>query len=200
MNQIIPPVIYQPVYGGGASGLRKQKLTKFSRDSLEWSGLFDVVFHQKQISDTQNMLSPKTGLMGKAKAAISGLRFNSQLYYQASDKFCEKFSRSDLLLYFLFKQKYTRAAICHNDSTSIVNFANVVTIMVETLTGIHIQPWIRRQAKLNNEKIFSTIERTVVAVYARLIDNYWEWTCFQRVALLQSVNPWELVSTDKLIV
>ena len=58
VNQTTPQVIYQPVPSGGSSGLAKLKLTEFSGDPLEWpewSGLFDVVVHQKPISDTEKM-------------------------------------------------------------------------------------------------------------------------------------------------
>ena len=76
MNQTTPQVIYQTVQSSGASGLLKLKLTAFSGDPLEWpewSGLFDVVVHQKPISDTENVQYLKTSLTGQAKAAISGL-------------------------------------------------------------------------------------------------------------------------------
>ena len=42
---------------------------------------FDVVVHQKPISDTEKMQYLKTSLTGQAKAAISGIRFSSQSYY-----------------------------------------------------------------------------------------------------------------------
>ena len=79
MNHTTPQVIYQPVPSSGASGLPKLKLTEFSGDPLEWSewsGLFDVVVHQKSISDTEKMQYLKTSLTGQAKAAISGMGFS----------------------------------------------------------------------------------------------------------------------------
>ena len=75
MDHTTPQVIYQPVPSSGASGLPKLKLTEFSGGPLEWperSGLFDVVVHQKPISDTEKMQYLKTSLTGQAKAAISG--------------------------------------------------------------------------------------------------------------------------------
>ena len=57
-NQITPQVVYQPVTGSGASCLPKLKLTEFSGDPLEWpewSGLFDIVVHQKSNSKTEKM-------------------------------------------------------------------------------------------------------------------------------------------------
>ena len=83
VNQTTPQVIYQPVHvpSSGASGLPKLKLTEFSGDPLEWpdwSGLFDVVVHQKPISDTEKLQYLKTSLTGQAEAAISGMRFSSQ--------------------------------------------------------------------------------------------------------------------------
>ena len=101
MNQITPQVIYQPVPSSGASSLPKLKLTEFSGDPLEWpewSGLFDVVVHQKTISDTEKMQYPKISLMGQAKAAILGMGFRSQSYYHAWDILCEKYGRSDAIV------------------------------------------------------------------------------------------------------
>ena len=69
MNHTTPQVIYQPVPSSGTSGLPKLKLTEFSGDPLEWPGLFDVVVHQKPISDTEKMQYLKTSLTGQAKAA-----------------------------------------------------------------------------------------------------------------------------------
>ena len=88
LNQITPQVICQPVSSSGASGLQKLKLTEFSGDPLEWpewSGLFDVVVHQKPISDTEKMQYLETRLTGHAKSAISGMGFSSQSYYHAWD-------------------------------------------------------------------------------------------------------------------
>ena len=86
MNHTTPQVIYQPVPSSGTSGLPKLKLTEFSGDPLEWpewSGLFDVVVHQKPISDTEKKQYLKTSLTGQAKAAISGKRFSSIIqFYQ----------------------------------------------------------------------------------------------------------------------
>ena len=77
----------------------KLELTEFSGDPLkwpEWSGLFDVVVHQKPISDTEKMQYLKTGLTGRAKAEISGMGFSSQSYYHAWDILCEKYGRLDV--------------------------------------------------------------------------------------------------------
>ena len=139
MNQTTPQVIYQPVLSSGASCLPKLKLTEFSGDPLEWpewSGLFDVVVHQKPISDTEKMQYLKTSLTGQAKAAISGIGFSSQSYYHAWDILCEKYGRSDVIVNAQFKKIHTHPPIRHDDSTSIVKFANVVTNVVNTLTQL----------------------------------------------------------------
>ena len=136
MNQITPQVIYQPVQSSGASGLPKLNLNEFSEDSLEWpewSGLFDVVVHQKPISDTEEMQYLKTSLTGQAKAAISGMGFSSQSYYHAWDILFEKYDRSDVRVNAQFKKKHTDPPIRQGDSTIIVKFANVVTNLVNTL-------------------------------------------------------------------
>ena len=139
MNHTTPQVIYQPVPSSGASGLPKLKLTEFSGDPLEWPewlGLFDVVVHQKPISDTEKMQYLKTSLTGQAKAAILGMGFSSQSYYHAWDILCEKYGRSDFIVNAQFKKIHTHPPVRHDDSTSIVKFANVVTIVVNTLTQL----------------------------------------------------------------
>ena len=98
VNQTTPQVIYQPVPSGGSSGLPKLKLTEFSGDPLEWSGLFHVVVHQKPISNTEKMQYLKTSLTGQAKAAIPGMRFSSQSYYNAWDILCEKYGKSYVIV------------------------------------------------------------------------------------------------------
>ena len=114
MNHTTPQVIYQPVPSSGASGLPKLKLTEFSGDPLEWpewSGLFDVVVHQKRISDTEKMQYLKTSLTGQAKAAKSGMGFSSQSYYHAWDILCEKYGRSDVIVNAQFKKIHTHPPI-----------------------------------------------------------------------------------------
>ena len=139
MSHTTPQVIYQPVLSRDASGLPKLKLTEFSGDPLEWpewSGLFDVVVHQKPISDTEKMQYLKTSLTGQAKAAISGMGFSSQSYYHAWDILCEKYGRSDFIVNAQFKKIHDHSPVRHDDSTSIVKLANVVTNVVNTLTQL----------------------------------------------------------------
>ena len=153
MNHTTPQVIYQPVPSSGASGLPKLKLTEFSGDPLEWlewSGLFDVVVHQKPISDTEKMQYLKTSLTGQAKAAISGMGFSSQSYYHAWDILCEKYGRSDFIVNAQFKKIHTHPPVRHDDSTSIVNFANVVTNVVNTLTQLGYTSDLEAEAGLSS--------------------------------------------------
>ena len=74
----------------------------------------------------------KTSLTGQAKAATSRMGFTSQLYYHAWDIHCEKYGRSDVIVNAQFKKIHTHPPIGHDDSTSIVKFANVVTNVVNT--------------------------------------------------------------------
>ena len=139
INYTTPQDIYQPVPSSGASGLPKLKLTEFSGDPLEWpewSGLFDVVVHQKPISDTEKIQYLKTSLKGQAKAAISGMGFNLQSCNHVLDILCEKYGRSDVIVNAQFKKLHSHPPIRRDDSTSIVKFANVVTIVVNTLTQL----------------------------------------------------------------
>ena len=140
MYQTTPQVLYQPVPSSGASGLSKLKLTEFSEDPLEWpewSGLFDVVVHQKPISDTEKMQYLKTSLMGQAKAAISGMRFSSQSYYHAWNILCDKYGRSDVIVNAQFMKIHNHPPIRHDDSTSVVKFANLVTNVVNTWLNLY---------------------------------------------------------------
>ena len=60
--------------------------------------------------------------------------FSSQTYYHAWDLLCEKFGRSDVIVQ--FKKIHTHPPVLYDDSTSIVNFANVVKNVVNTLTQL----------------------------------------------------------------
>ena len=84
VSQATPQVIYQA--NGDPRRLPKLKLTYFSGDPLdwpEWAELFDVIVHQKRLSDTEKIQYLKISLTGQAKVTISGLGFSSQAYYQA---------------------------------------------------------------------------------------------------------------------
>ena len=145
MKQTTPQVIYQPVTGSGASDLPKLKLTEFSGDPLEWpewSGLFDVVVHQKPISDTEKMQYLKTSLTGQAKAAILGMGFSSLSNYHAWDIQCEKYGRSDVIVNAQFKQKHTHPPFWHDDSTSILKLCGDNCGEHLDSTWIHIRPRI----------------------------------------------------------
>ena len=80
----------------------------------------------------------KISLTGQAKAAISGLRFNSQAFYQAGDTLCKKFCRPRVVVKYQLKKKCT-PTVRHNDSNGIVHFANVVTNTVNILTRFGYQ-------------------------------------------------------------
>ena len=135
VKQTTPQVIYQPVPRGGSSVLPKLKVTECSGDPLErpeWSGLFDVVVHQKAITDTEKMQYLKTSLTGQAKAAISGMDFSSQSYYNAWDVLCEKYGRSDVIVSAQFKKIHTHLPVRHDNSASIIKFANVIKNVLNT--------------------------------------------------------------------
>ena len=78
----------------------------------------------------------KTSLTCQAKAAISGMGFSSQSYYHAWDILCEKYGRSDVIVNGQFKKIHNHPPIRHDNSTSIVKFANVVTNGANTLTQL----------------------------------------------------------------
>ena len=171
LNQTTPQVIHQPVSSSGASGLPKLKLTEFSGDPLEWpewSGLFDVVVHQKPITDTEMMQYLKTNLTSQTNAAISRRGFSSQSYYHAWDILCEMYGQSDVIVNAHFKKIDTNPPVWHEDSTSTVKFANVVTNVVNTLTQLGYTSDLEAEAGLSSTtRKFSPQLRAVVAVYAR---------------------------------
>ena len=153
MNQTISQVIYKPEPSSGASGLPKMKLAEFSVDPQEWpesSGLFDVGVHQMPISDTKKVQYMKTGLMGQVKAAISGMAFSSRSYYHAWDILCEKYGISDVLVNAQVKKKHTHPPIRHENSTSIIKFADVLTNVVNSLTQLGYTSDLETEAGLSS--------------------------------------------------
>ena len=56
VSQATPQLIYQ--LSGDPGGLPELKLTEFSGDTkewLEWAEFFNVILHQKRLSDIENM-------------------------------------------------------------------------------------------------------------------------------------------------
>ena len=135
VSRAIPQVIYQP--SGGPRGSSKLKLTEFLGDPLEWPDwveLFDVIMHQKRLSDIEKMQYLKISLTGQAKVAISGLGFRSQAYYQAWDILCKKFGRPRVIVESQLKKIYAHSPFRHDDTSSIVRSSNVFTNTVNVLT------------------------------------------------------------------
>ena len=79
------------------------------------------------------MQNLKTSLTSQANAAILGMGFSSKSYYHAWDILCEKYGRSDVIVNAQLKKMHTHPPIQHDNSTSIVKFANVVTNVVNNL-------------------------------------------------------------------
>ena len=92
----------------------------------------------------------KKSLMGQAKAAISGMGFSSQSYYHAWDILCKKYGRSDVKVNAQFKKILFHPPIRHDDSTSIVNFANVVLNVVNTMTQLGYTSNLESQGGLSS--------------------------------------------------
>ena len=152
LNQTIPRVIYQPVPSNGVSGLAKLKLTEFSGDSLEWpewSRLFDVVVHQKPISDTEKMQYLKTNLMGQAKAATSGVGFSSQSYLSSLGYTLWEVWQIRCHSQRAIQKIHTHPPVWQDESTIKVKFANVVTNVVNTLTQLGYTSDLESEEGLN---------------------------------------------------
>ena len=92
----------------------------------------------------------KTSLTGQAKAAISGMGFSSQSKYHDWDILCEKYGRSDVIVKTQFNKIHTHPPIRHDDSTSIVRFANVFTNVVNTLTQLGYTSDLEAEAGLSS--------------------------------------------------
>ena len=123
VSPAIPQVIYLP--SGEPRGLPKLKLTEFSGNSLEWpkrAEPFDVIVHPERLSDTDKMQYLKISLTGQVKAAISGLGFKSQAYYQAWDILCKIFGRPRINVQSQLRKIYTHPPVKQDDSSSIVRF------------------------------------------------------------------------------
>ena len=137
VSQATQQVFYQP--SGYPSGLPKLKLTEFTGNLLEWPEWvepFDAIVHQKRLSDTEKMQHLKISLTGQAKAAISGLGFSSQAYYQAWDSLCKKFGRPRVIVESQLKKIYTNPPVRQDESSSLVRFSNVVTNTVNFWTRL----------------------------------------------------------------
>ena len=91
-----------------------------------------------------------TSLTGQTKGAISAMGFSSQSYYHAWDILCEKFNRSDVIINAQFKKTHTHPPTRHEDSTSIVKLANVVTNVVNTLTQLGYTSDLEAEAGLSS--------------------------------------------------
>ena len=72
---------------------------------------FDVVFHQKQTSDTKKMQYLKASLTKHAKFATSGMGFKSQSYYHAWDTLFQKYGRSNVSVKAHFKKMHTHPRV-----------------------------------------------------------------------------------------
>ena len=92
----------------------------------------------------------KTSLTVQAKAVISGMGFSSQSYYHAWDILCEKYGRSDFIVNAQVKKIHTHPPVRHDDSTSIVKFANVVTNLANTLTQLGYTSDLEAEAGLSS--------------------------------------------------
>ena len=92
----------------------------------------------------------KFSLTGQSKAAISGLGFSSQAYYQAWDILCKKFGEPKVIVESHFKKIYTHSPVRHDDSSSIVRFSSVVTNTVNDLTRLGYQPDVDSEGGLSS--------------------------------------------------
>ena len=101
--------------------------------------IFDVIVHQKRLSDTEKLHYLKIIFTGQAKATISWLCFSSLAFYQAWDILCKKFVRPRIKFESQLKKTYTHIPVWHDDSSRVVRFANVVTNTINVLIRLGFQ-------------------------------------------------------------
>ena len=201
VKQATPQVIYQP--SGDPRGLPKHKLTEFSGDSLkwpEWAELFNVIVHQKRLSDTEKMHYLKISPTGQAKAAISGgLGFSSQAYYQAWDVLCKKFSRPRVIVESQLIKIYTHLPVRHDNSSSVVRFPNVVTNTVNVLTRLGFQHDLELEGALSSatttlspqlkeQWLQHLLDHRLLAANLIVFKDWLESTAFMNEDLLAQTN------------
>ena len=150
-----------------------------------------LLFIKSQSAIPKKMQYLETSLTGQAKAAISGMGSSSQSYYHARDILCEKYGRSDVIVNAQFKKIHTHPPIRHNDSTSIVKFANVVTNVVNTLAQLGYTSDLEEEAGLSSttRKLSPPMkEQWLQYMQDRRLVRGNLSGCFLRVACLQSCN------------
>ena len=116
----------------------------------EWADFFDAIVHKKRLSDTEKKQHLKISFTGEAKAALSGLGFSSQAYYQAKDFLCKKFARPRVIVESQLKKIYTHPPARHDDSSNIFRFSNEVTNRVNVLTRLGFQPDLELEGVLSS--------------------------------------------------
>ena len=140
MSKPAAQVIYQ-------TSVDPREFTKTQADGVlrrsplwpEGAELFDVIVHEKRLSDTMHMQHRKISLTNLAKTAISGLDFSSQAYYQAWDVLCKNFGRLRVIVESQFKKINTYPQVRQDNSNGLVCFANVVTNKVNVLTRLEFK-------------------------------------------------------------
>ena len=132
VTQATPQVIYQPICD--PRGLTKLKMTEFSGDPLEWpewAKLFDVIMHQKRLSNTEKMQYLKISLTGQAMLPF--LDWVSDHRHINKPGTISAKNLADRVIVESQLKIYTHPPVRHNDSRSIVRFSNVVTNTVKIL-------------------------------------------------------------------
>ena len=76
--------------------------------------------------------------------------FSSKSFYHAWDILPDKYGRSDVIVNAQLKKIHTHPPIWHDNSRSIVKFANVVTNVVNTLTQLGYTSDLEAEAGLSS--------------------------------------------------
>ena len=166
----------------------------------EWAELLDVIVHQKRLSDIEKMQYLKISLTGLAKAAISGLGFRSQAYYQAWDILCKKIGRPRVIVESQLKKMYTHPSVRQHDSSIIVRFSNVVKNTVNVLTRLGFQPDLESEgvlssatrklsAQLKEQWLRPLQDHRLLAANLIVFKDWLESTAFIHGDLLAQTNP-----------
>ena len=115
------------------SSLPKLKLAEFSGDPLEWpewSQLFQATVHAANIDDCVKMNYLKTMVTGKAKEAIAGLGYTSEMYNVAWNVLVRNFGKPQMVVNAQLKRIYSFPPMKLYDGAALIKYARIVSSCV----------------------------------------------------------------------
>ena len=193
VSQFTPEVFYQP--SGDPWELPILKLTEFLGDHLEWPDWAKILislcikrYQEHAVSENYPHWSDKsynlwnlfqlTGILSSRKKFVRPrVKFQSQL-----------------------KKIYTHPPFRHDDSSSIVRFANLVTNTIKNFDSTWISAWsgIGMSSEFSHRKIFPAAYRRGAATFTGQSNTGIKLDCIQSLVRIICLQTWCLVIPDKL--